>query len=180
MNKQEAISIIKDAINNMGNFLENERMALIGFYGGFEGTFRDVLATELQILLKDNYLILTEYFYEEKEKRKWADIAIVKNDLSLQRDKNIPILRMEIKHNYVNDVSLICNNFESIPTSETILIQIITEIECCDKLRKYSKRPKSETSLDDYQCSNVLNIFFDSEHQINDQPIKCRIKIFVL
>ena len=45
--------ILNKAIENLKPFLESKRMALIGFYGGYEGTFRDILATELQNNLKD-------------------------------------------------------------------------------------------------------------------------------
>ena len=152
--------ILKKAIENLKPCLESKRMALIGFYGGYEGTFRDILATELQKNLRDEIWVITEKFYEDQDSnRRWADIALI----NLKINNGEPNNKIEIKHNFVNDKAAIERNIEKYQKSEITLIQLVTDIKMPENIRRYLQRRNSETPLEYYQ----VNCGKDSGQEVN-------------
>ncbi len=182
MSKQKIIKKLEQAVKKLKRYLENERMALIGFYGGFEGTFRDILATELQNLLGKVKIVLTEKRYRDNFNNiKWADIVIIDSNNTEHkiRDKQQDII-IEMKHNYINDRTAINNNIENYRDNDIILVQIINEVKFPEVLRIHAKRGRSETQFEDYQENqeyNVIGLFVSKYISSN---IECRIGFVIV
>ncbi len=175
MTKVDLKKILKETILNFEKDLKSKRMALIGFYGGYEGTFRDILAAELQKVLEDDLLVLTEKLYRDNNnKKKWIDIAILKKNLKGYRILNY----IEIKHNLVNNVNIIDRQIEEYEKKDIVLVQLITDIEMPENIRKYLKRSNSITSLEYYKRKYWDDyLFFQSKYK--QKEIKCNILIIV-